>query len=196
MLGPGIVDPHTRDAPETPPEGTVRGPKSCLLAALITSVLGFGSIGLAKCMVEQRNAGLIGATKELTELIDRAATAPGAASLAAAGCEEAIVLGVEDLKKIAQPLADARASNRSKTPENIDLRTGTDPVVVCATKADEPPSCADVAAVYTKNATPAAPYVVTVQNRDGDRCSERFEATGASLGKVDRPNVPLLVEPR
>jgi hypothetical protein len=191
-----IVDPHTRDAPETPPEGTVRGPKSCVLAALITGVLGFGSIGLAKWMVERRNADLIGATKEFTELIERAGTAPGAAALAADGCEEAIVLGVDDLKKIAQPLADARASQRSKTPQSIDLRTGEDPVVVCATKAELTPDCAKVASTYTKSASPKAPYVVTVQSPKGESCSERFDAAGSSLGTVKNPNVPMLVQPR
>jgi hypothetical protein len=191
-----VVDPHTRDAPETPPEGTVRGPKSCILAALITGVLGFGSIGLAKWMVERRNADLIGAAKDLTALIERAATAPGAAALAAAGCEEAIVLSVDDLKKIAQPLADARASQRSKAPENVDLRAGEDPVVVCATKADVTPPCSEVATIYTKSASPKAPYVVTVQSPKGEGCSERFDVSGASLGTVQSPNVPLLVQPR
>lgn len=187
------MDPHTRDAPETPPEGTVRGPKSCILAALITGVLGFGSIGLAKWMVERRNADVISAAQDLTDLIERAAKAHGAAALAANGCEEAIVLGVDDLRQITQPLA--RANKRRVAPENID-RAGEDPVVVCATRSDQAPSCADVAATYSKSATPTVPYVVTVQNPEGDRCSERFDAAGASLGTVRTPNVPLLVQPR
>lgn len=190
------MDPHTREAPETPPEGTVRGPKSCILAALITGVLGFGSIGLAKWMVERRNADLISAAQDLTDLIERAAKAHGAAALAANGCEEAIVLGVDDLRQITQPLADRRANKRAPAPQNIDLRAGEDPVVVCATRSDKAPSCADVAATYTKSATPTVPYVVTVQNPEGDRCSERFDAAGASLGAVQTPNVPLLVQPR
>lgn len=190
------MDPHTRDAPEIPPEGTVRGPKGCLIAAAITSVLGFGSIAAAKWMVERRNAEVINAAGELTALIERAAKAPGAAALTSVGCEEAIVLTVDDLKSIAQPLADSRAAKRSGPPKSIDLRTGEDPVVVCATSAESAPQCIDVARTYAAEAHPAAAYIVTVQSPKGERCAERFDVAGASLGTVTSPNVPLLVQPR
>jgi hypothetical protein len=163
---------------------------------VIGGVLGLGSVGLAKWMIERRNASLLSAASELSTLLDRAAQAPGTGALKPIGCESAMVFSPADLRAIAQPLADERASKKGGAPENIDLHVGEDAVVVCATRSNEPPACPVVAAAYAADVHPPAAYVVTVQNPSGERCSERFDTSGAPLGSAASPNVPLLVEPR
>lgn len=189
------MEPQTAEAPETPPPGTVSGPKSCLIAAGVSLLLGFGSIVAAKIFIERRNADIIAAAEDLAATIDRAASAPGAASLRPGVCQESAVLTPADLQSIARPLAASGVRNR-KAPAEVEQAVPPENVVVCATKSNEPPACEAVARAYASAAAPAAPFTVTVQHPSGERCAERFDAAAAPLGSTASPNVPLLIDPR
>jgi len=190
------VEPHTAEAPEVPPPGTVSGPKSCLIALVAASLLGFGSIVAAKFFIEQRNAEVLSAAQELGGLLERGSKAPGAVELGAALCEEAVILTPDDLRAIAQPLADQRAQRRTGPPPGVSLEVPKDTVVICATRSEATPACAAIAGAYAAATQPGAPFITTVQSPDGTRCAERFDAAAAPMGSVPSPNVPLLVQPR
>jgi hypothetical protein len=173
----------------------VSGPKSCLIALGIGSLLGFGSIVAAKFFIERRNADVLAAAQELGGLLERGSKAPGASELAAIGCEEAVVLTPAELRAIAQPLADTRAQSRTGPPKGVSLEVPRDTVVICATRSDAPPTCATIASAYAAAAKPADPFITTAQNPGGTQCSERYDGAAAPMGSVPSPNVPLLVQP-
>ncbi len=127
-------------APATPPPGTVPGPKSCLIAVGIASLLGFGSIVAAKLMIEQKNEAVLDAAAQLDAILAEASEAPGAAALREVGCEASGVIAPAALIRLAAPLAEENARKKGEPPRPIDIRAD-DPVVYCATRAEEAPAC-------------------------------------------------------
>ena len=192
------VEPHTRDAPEVPPPGTVSGPRSCLIAGGAFLLFGLGSIAAAKLLIEDRNAEIIEAAGRLSQVIEAAGRAPGAAQLEAVGCEQRAVFTPADLKALARDLAAGRQQRQTKGASSADVeaRVPEETVVVCATASNQPPTCAEVARAYAGAAPPAGTFVVTVQHPEGGRCAERFDAAAGPLGTTTTPNVPLLIDPK
>lgn len=171
------------------------GPRGCILAALITSALGFGSVLAGKVFFEWKNAGVLGGAEELGAILLAAERVPGSAAVKALGCEAAGALSPAALKDLGERLEaeDARRKNRTPKPVTVGV---DETVVYCAHPADGPPSCAKVAEAFRGAAPPSAPFVVTVRTGFNEVCSERFDAGGTSLGAAPSPNLPLLVPPR
>lgn len=188
-------------APDVPPGATGRaaaprtsGPVGCLLAVLITGLLGFGSVVAGKIFFEHRNASVLGGAQELGAIVAAAETAPGADAVKALGCESAGVLAPAALRELGErlELEDARRKNRAPEPVTVGV---DEPVVFCARTEGSVPSCAEVAAAYRGAGSPSGPFVVTVRAGLRESCAERFDAAGASIGPAPSPNLPLLVPP-
>ena len=171
------------------------GPVGCVLAAVITGVMGFGSVLAGKVFFERKNASVLGGAEELAAILTASESAPGAAAVKALGCEAAGVLSPAELRELGErlELEDARRKNRTPKPVTVGV---DDTVVFCGHPAEIEPSGAKVAEVYRGAAPPAAPFVVTVRTGFRETCVERFDTAGASLGPAPSPNLPLLVAPR
>jgi hypothetical protein len=173
------------------------GPRGCIIAALVTSALGFGSVVAGKIFFEIKNASVLSGADELGAIVSAAEVAPGADALKPLGCDSAGVLSGAALHELGErlELEDARRKNRTPRPITVSL---DESVVFCARKpsaSDPPPSCAAIATAYRHAILPEAPFVVTVRTGPREACAERFDPAGASLGPAPSPNLPVLVPP-
>jgi hypothetical protein len=181
------------DAPPSPVPGTVRGPKSCLLMVLLTSLLGFGGIGLGWYLFQRKNAAVLSSAEDLAAILARAPEAPGADAVRALGCDEAGAIDTADLVRIAQHLEAEEAKKKGRATRPVDLGV-RDTVVYCARRAAEgSPTCEEAARGYAGTAKPVAPFVVTVRAGESELCAARFSAAAAPLGSAPSPNLPPLL---
>jgi len=157
----------------------------------LAAVFGAGSIFLAKVMFQSRNDSVLQASSLLGQIVERSESAPGVDMLRKqTPCDVAAVINVADLRTLAQRLEDEEARKKKRVAKQID--TGTDPVVYCRPeKSVTPPSCEEVAKAFATT-SPSTSFVVTVHDQVQEKCSERFDAKGASLGPAPTPNVPEL----
>lgn len=188
-------EPTTEPQPEGVPQRRVSGPRSCALILVIGGVLGLGSIGLSKFLFDRRNASVLAAGQALGTQLDRAEAAPGAGAVRALGCDAAGALSPQALRELAQHLEDEEARKKRRPAQPVDL--GTDETIVyCARKGQDAVPCADLARAYAAaEARPPGRFVVTSRTTYGEKCSERFDADGSSLGAAPSPNLPALVPP-
>ena len=66
------------------------GPVGCLLAAVITGVMGFGSVLAGKVFFERKNASVLGGAQELAAILTASEGAPGAAAVKTLGCASSV----------------------------------------------------------------------------------------------------------
>lgn len=157
--------------------------------------LGIACIFVAKLIFDRTNVGVVDGAKQLATMLALAAQEEGAVEVKALGCEMAGVMSPNVLRNLAEHLAAEEARKKGRAPSPVDVRA-TDPVVFCAHPAEGEPPCSRVAEVYVDAGRPTAPFVVTVRTGFLEKCVERFDAAGKSLGEAPSPNLPLLVSPR
>ncbi len=188
-----ITDVEVRDAPLVRPPGTMDGRKGCLLAMLLGVVFGLGSVGLGYLSFRYKSGAVLEASEELAGLVVEAEKAPGAEALRARGCDAAGMIGASDLLTIAQRLEDARAKKEKRAAKQIEIAPD-ERVVFCAVKGSRAPGCAELAAAYVESAKPEKGFVVSSRTPMVELCAESFDAQGKSLGAVESPKLPQLVD--
>jgi hypothetical protein len=178
--------------PLVPPAPRTSGKKGCLIGFALFAALGGGSLLLSKVLFDRKNASIIEGARELDAVLARAGEAPGAGDVRALGCEAAGVLAPDALPALARKLEEERAAKEKRAPHEVDPGA-TEPVVFCAHPAAGEPTCPKVALAYLRSAKPDGPFVVTVRTGYNEKCAERFDADGKSLGAAPSPKLPLLV---
>lgn len=183
-------------APQTGP-GAPRtsGKKGCIIGLALFGVLGGGSLLLSKALFDRKNASIIAGAQELDAVLVHAGDAPGAAEVRALGCETAGMLAPDALPGLARKLEEERPSGDRRPPKEAPPAS-SEPIVFCAHPAANEPTCARVAEAYLVRAKPPGAFVVTVRTGYNEKCAERFDPSGKSLGAAPSPQLPLLVSPR
>lgn len=168
-----------------PPQPAAPPPKKssngCLIAALIVGgVLLVGALGVGigiyafvQSDIGQTTIKVVGATKRL---MDKGATAPGAAQVRARGCDQAMVLDAHDFDELMDALSDGGT--------DAGMPDGT--MVICTVRVGmSPPSCDDLAATYVAavGGEASSEFVVSVQQQGNNTpiCRESYDAGGSRV---------------
>ncbi len=166
--------------PAAPPPATKKGSLRGLwillgivFGGLLLLVL-VGGIVIWRMWADPEGNAKLRMVGEVLKLARTAQNAPGAKELRAAGCGEVLVLGFEDVMRIAG--ADA----------SVDVGgPRLEATVVCVGKAfQEPPSCDEVARVYLKAAAPHGFTMVSVsRGGSGEQvCTAMYDERGQPSG--------------
>lgn len=140
-------------------------------------------VGIYAVMSSPRGRALVGLVSEAVKISAKAQRAPGTKALRAAGCEQALVFDVEDLRKIMHDL-DAGAIDEGLSGE----------MVMCT--ANQSQTCDAVAATYVGAVgTRPKPITVTVQENKKVVCLQHYDGSGQPLGNGNEGAVPVFTMP-
>lgn len=162
--------------PVAPRPAAKKTSSGCLIALLI-----IGGLGLVVCLVggivmwrASQNPDfqkVMGAVGKGAKLMMKGTKAPGTEALRAAGCEQAIVLSLDEMMQLLSEFVDAGAP--------AGALSGM--AVVCQVRTSVgAPTCAELAKVYATAAKPAEPFSLSVRS-SGDSepsCDENFGPDG------------------
>lgn len=179
--------PAHHPSPQAPKKSGNRGCWIALgvvagLALLALIAVGIGIYAIAQNKDVRKIASAVG---EGMEIMKEAQRAPGTAELRKLGCDQAMVLDVQRLAKLASRFADAGSQLPPDMPGKF---------VLCAmASAGGAPSCATVAKTYLGAVpTPAKRFAVSVEvkSKEQPECSEVYAPDGKHLGDFDRSSAP------
>ena len=111
-----------------------------------------------------------------TQLAEKGMKAPGAAEIRALGCEQAMVLDMQDFAIIVNDITDAGPD--AGLPDEL--------MITCQVGGFKtPPACDDIASTYVRAVgTAKSNFVVSVQRQGNNNqvCQVEYDSTGSSLG--------------
>ena len=172
-----------RPAPTAPPAAPPKKivSRGCLVALLVVGGLAglaclVGGLALWRASKDPDVQKVLGALGKGADLVLKGAKAPGAAELRAAGCEQALVLPLDEMLALASEFVDGG--------DQEDAEMGM--AITCTTKADVgAPTCRGLAKIYVKAAAPTKPFMVSVQSMAESKslCDVTFDASGEPRGK-------------
>jgi hypothetical protein len=130
--------------------------------------------------------GVVGVIGQILSLQSKALKAPGTKELRALGCQQAMVMSFEDMRKIFAVLDAGAAAKEEDPPPPFDE------LVICSVRImGSAPTCETVSQTYVSAVGPRArPYLVTVsrQGKQKAECSQVRDKDGAFLHDGEDPN--------
>lgn len=170
-----------------PPQGMAPPPKKkgmstgCIIAIVMVLVF-FGSIaGIVLYFVyavsqNKDVQNIMGAIGDAAKLAAEAQNAPGTKELRAAGCQEAMALDTEKMKKLISSFVDAGPGAAPEMPGELD----TEKMVVCkASPIGSTPKCDDLAKTYAGAAHLKGQFMLSVQQNNATTCTGIYSSSGA-----------------
>jgi len=167
---------------ETPlprtPQG--KGPHACtviaaLLAAGLLVVAGLVAYGIHRIYQDPELRNMAEAVEEGVDIMVEARSAPGAEELRELGCDEALVLDVDRMRKLMNRFDAGVPPVRPDEPKLwITCQVGS---------LGTAPSCQRAALTFAGAARPTEPFMLMVQKTSDSKtgCLEKFTRRGASL---------------
>lgn len=170
-----------------PPAPKKKGMSTGCIIAIVAVLLFFGSIGGIVLYVVYRVSNdkdvqnLMGALGDVATLAAEAQSAPGTSELRAQGCQEAMALDTEKMKKLMSTFVDAGPGGMPAAPSGSDFQK----MVVCkASPFGTPPKCDDLARVYAPAARLSGQFMLSVQQNNQSVCASIYSSAGASIAPL------------
>jgi hypothetical protein len=125
------------------------------------------------------------------KIMKEAQTAPGTDELRKLGCDQAMVLDMQRLAKLAEGFNDGGTPLPPDMPGKL---------VMCVVgDTSSAPTCTAAAKTYLAAVpTPTKRFAVTVEAQKNNKaqCSEVYDPTGKSLGQFDKSAAPPVPSPQ
>lgn len=171
-----------------PPAPKKKGMSTGCIIAIVAVLVFFGSIGGVVLYLVYRVSNnkdvqnIMGAIGDVAAIAAEAQTAPGTAELRAQGCQEALALDAEKMKKLMSTFVDAGSGGgMPPAPTGMEFEK----IVVCKAGAfSTPPKCDDLARTYSAAAHLKGQFMLSVQQNNKSVCASIYTAAGASVAPV------------
>jgi hypothetical protein len=169
--------------------------RGCLIALAIVGSLGLLSVigvAIAIYSIAQNEdvRKIASAVGEGMEIMKEAQTAPGTDELRKLGCDQAMVLDMQRLAKLAEGFHDGGTAMPPDMPGKL--------VMCIVRETSSAPTCAATSKAYLAAVpTPTKRFAVTVEAQQNKKtqCSEVYDPTGKSLGQFDKSTAPPVPSP-
>jgi hypothetical protein len=117
---------------------------------------------------------------EAPKLAEKGMNAPGMAEVRALGCEQALVLDMNDVGDLMSDIIDAGSGKKTGMPDGL--------LITCQVRPGaRAPSCDDIASTYVATVkTASKDFMVTVQEQGNSRtlCDSSYDTSGASISSL------------
>lgn len=165
----------------------------CLIAFLVVGGLFLVSLIGGGIWFYSQFSGFVGATGDMAKLMMDAQNAPGTKDMKKAGCTEAFALDIKKMGKVIQRFEDEMAKREHRKPKDVAsdvTKDGGSHMLICKKTIGEAPTCAKVAKAFIDSQSPSDTVTVTVEAGGVQKCTERFDSDGKSLGAGKAVNIP------